>query len=119
MGKIGNLNTTIVVIITGDFNDNQNSCTKSKFSLAQMIDEPTHFIRHSSSLIDLILTNNVNRLIYIGVGPALTDQIRYHCPVIWFINYPKTTTKPLKRKLWLYEHSDYEKLKQNLVSVNW
>jgi hypothetical protein len=84
-----------------------------------MIDEPTHFTRHSSLLIDLILTNNVNRLIYTGVGPAITDQIRYHCPVIGFINYPNTTTKPLKRKIWLYEHADYEKLKQNLVSVNW
>jgi hypothetical protein len=58
--------------------------------------------KHSSSLIDLILTNNVNRLIYTGVGPALTDQIRYHCPVIGFINYPKTPTKPFKRKIWLY-----------------
>jgi hypothetical protein len=27
--------------------------------------------------------------------------------------------KPLKRKIWLHEHADYEKLKQNLVSVNW
>jgi hypothetical protein len=53
------------VIITGDFNDNQldysrtkiSSLLTTKFSLAQMIDEPTHFTEHSSSLIDLILTN--------------------------------------------------------------
>ena len=56
------------VIITGDLNDNQldysrtkiSSLLTTKFSLAQMIDEPTHFTEHSSSLIDLILTNNVN-----------------------------------------------------------
>ena len=69
------------VIITGYFNDNQNSSTKigsllTKLSLAQMIDEPTYFTQHSSSLIGFILTNNVNRLIYTGVGPAITDQIR-------------------------------------------
>jgi hypothetical protein len=69
------------VIITGYFNDNQNSSTKigsllTKLSLAQMIDEPTYFTQHSSSLIGLILTNNVNRLIYTGVGPAITNQIR-------------------------------------------
>ena len=58
-------------------------------------------------------------MIYTGVGPALTDQIRYHCPVIGFINYPKTPTKPFKRKIWLYEHADYEKLRQNLFNVNW
>jgi hypothetical protein len=114
------------VIITGDFNDNQLDYSRTKisflltkFSLLQMIDEPTHFTEHSSSLIDLILTNNVNRLLYTGVGPALTDQIRYHCPVIGFINYPKTPTKPFKRKIWFYEHADYEKLRQNLFNVNW
>ena len=69
------------------------------------------------SLIDLILTNNVNRLIYSGVVLALTDQIRYHCPVIGFIDYPKTPTKPFKRKIWLYEHADYEKLRQNLFNI--
>jgi hypothetical protein len=84
-----------------------------------MIDEPTHFTDHSSSLIDLILTNNVNRLIYTGIEPALIDQIRYHCPVIGFINYPKTPTTPFQRKIWLYEHADYEKLRQNLFNVNW
>ena len=56
---------------------------------------------------------------FVRVGPALTDQIRYHCPVIGFINYPKTPTKPFKRKIWLYEHADYEKLRQNLFNVNW
>jgi hypothetical protein len=83
MGEMA-INDTAIddVIITGDFNDNQldYSCTKisfllTKFSFSQMIDEPTHFTEHSSSLIDLILTNNVNRLIYTGVGPALTEQI--------------------------------------------
>jgi hypothetical protein len=133
------------VIITGDFNDNQLlthstylvtillgiedsaaleialviSFVINSISSVRKIDEPTHFTEHSSSLIDLILTNNVNRLIYTGVGPALTEQIRYHCPVIGFINYPKTPTKPFKRKIWLYEHADYEKLRQNLFNVNW
>jgi hypothetical protein len=114
------------VIITGDFNDNQLDYSRTKisflltkFSLLQMIDEPTHFTEHSSSLIDLILKNNVNMLIYTGVGPALTDQIRYHCPVIGFINYTKTPTKPFKRKIWLYEYADYEKLRENLFNVNW
>jgi hypothetical protein len=69
------------VIITGDFNDNQLDYSRTKisflltkFSHLQMIDEPTHFTEHSS-LIDLILTNNVNRLIYTDVaqGVALSN----------------------------------------------
>ena len=31
----------------------------------------------------------------------------------------KTPTKPFKRKIWLYEYADYEKLRQNLFNVNW
>ena len=31
----------------------------------------------------------------------------------------KTPTKPFKRKIWLYEHADYEKQRQNLFNVNW
>ena len=69
------------VIITDDFNDNQLDYSRTiisfflnKCSLLQMIDEPTHFTEHSS-LIDLILTNNVNRLIYTDVaqGVALSN----------------------------------------------
>ena len=69
------------VVITGDFNENQLDYSRTKisflltkFSHLQMIDEPTHFTEHSS-LIDLILTNNVNRLIYTDVaqGVALSN----------------------------------------------
>jgi hypothetical protein len=42
--------------------------------------DPTNFTEHSSSLIDLILTNDVNFVPYAGVGPPLLDQVRYHCP---------------------------------------
>jgi hypothetical protein len=31
----------------------------------------------------------------------------------------KIPTKPFKRKIWWYEHADYEKLRQNLFNVNW
>ena len=52
------------IILTGDFNDNQfniNSKMKhicTKYSLRQLIDEPTNFTESSSSLIDLIITND-------------------------------------------------------------
>ena len=58
-----------------DYSPTNISFLLTQFSLLQMIDEPTHVTEHSSLLIDPILTNNVNRLIYTGVGPALTDQI--------------------------------------------
>lgn len=84
------------IIIYGEFNGNQlnpsNTKVKSlmaQFSLTQLIDAPTNFTANSSSLIDLIMTDNVNSLVYTGVGPPLLEQTRYHCPVIGLINAPK------------------------------
>ena len=39
----------------------------------------------SSSLIDIILTNNENHLLYSEVGdPFLNQEVRYHCPSLAF-----------------------------------
>lgn len=94
------------VIVTGDFNDNQLDVNNVKmrnismqYSLQQLVEDPTNFTEHSSSLIDLILTNDVNFVPYAGVGPPLLDQVRYHCPVIGFLNAPKPVSKSFKRKI--------------------
>ena len=39
-----------------------------QFSLEQVINEPTHYTEHSSSLFDVILTSNKDHLILSGVG---------------------------------------------------
>ena len=75
----------------------------SQFSLTQMIDEPTHFTESSSSLLDLFITNDAHIINYCGVGPPLLDQIRFHCPIISLLNFPKCRQKTLKRKFWLYD----------------
>jgi hypothetical protein len=69
----------------------------------------THFTEHLSSLIDLILTNDVNFVSYVGVGPPLLDQIHYYCPVIWFVNTPKHVSKSFKHKIFLYDQADIDK----------
>jgi hypothetical protein len=58
------------VIVTGDFNDNQLDVNNVKminismqYSLQQLFEDPTNFIEHSSSLIDLILTNDANLIV--------------------------------------------------------
>ncbi|CAC5398371.1 unnamed protein product [Mytilus coruscus] len=71
-------------IIVTDFNDNLLNVANSKihnictnYSLEQLIEDPTHFKEQSSSLIDLIITDN---------SDFVPDQIRYHCLVMGFIN---------------------------------
>ena len=103
-----NNNSVDYIMATGDFNENQLNSSNSKiksllaqFSLNQLIDTPTHFTEHSSSLIDLFMTNNVNYVTYCGVGPPLQDPTRYHCPIIVFLNIPNISQKNSKRKIWL------------------
>jgi hypothetical protein len=62
------MKTGIIIIEHGS-----NSKIKSllaQFSLNQLIDTLTHFNEHSSSLIDLFMTNNVNYVL------TLLEEIR-------------------------------------------
>jgi hypothetical protein len=48
-----------------------------QYSLQQLVEDPTNFTEHSSSLIDLILTNDVNFVSYAGVGPLMSFLISF------------------------------------------
>ena len=100
------------IIIAGDFNLNylNESCRRKinslfqPYNLRQLIEEPTHFTESSSSLIDLVATNNDNSVIYSGVGEAFLDQtVKYHCPVFVVFRFSKYKQPCFKRKIWKYE----------------
>jgi hypothetical protein len=46
-----------------------------QYSLQQLVEDPTNFTEHSSSLIDLILTNDVNFVPYAGMGSSVLIEI--------------------------------------------
>ena len=75
------------IIINCDFHINMyNSQSGRKindfcnqFSLTQVVNEPTYFTEHSSSLIDLMLVSNPNHIILNGMGDTSIGQdLRYH-----------------------------------------
>ncbi|VDI33342.1 Hypothetical predicted protein [Mytilus galloprovincialis] len=117
------------IIVTGDFNDNllnganskiHNICTN--YSLEQLIEDPTHFTEQSSSLIDLIITDNSDFVPYCGVGPPLLDQIRYHCPVMGIVTIRKTDPAWLNndlRKLIRKKNRLHSKAKRFNRSADW
>ena len=92
-----------------------NSQTSSKiksiceqFTFTQTINAPSHFTEHTSSLIDSILTNNENHLLFTEVGyPFLKQEVRYHCPIFGILNFTKPKRKSYPRHTWLYDGGDY------------
>ena len=78
------------LIVLGDFNcDMQQLNTPNKmhdfalsYNLTQLIDEPTHYTEHSSALIDLILVNKPENVLYSGVTssfvPTCTLSLSYN-----------------------------------------
>ena len=62
------------ILAAGDFNLNylNKSCQRKinslfrPYNLSQLIEEPTHFTESSSSVIDLVATQNANSVIYSG-----------------------------------------------------
>lgn len=80
------------IIITGDFNcrspqwwegENENDEGKqfepimSDLGLHQLISGPTHMIGQSKSCIDLIITNQPNLFIELGIHPSLHEQCHH------------------------------------------
>lgn len=77
------------LIVVGDFNcDMQTLASSNKmqkfmssYNLHQLIDEPTHFTEHSSSVIDLILVSKPENVIYSGVSSPFIPNILFDTTV--------------------------------------
>ncbi|MCG7883757.1 MAG: reverse transcriptase family protein [Candidatus Thiodiazotropha endolucinida] len=116
------------ICITGDLNLNmlnRHSMKKiidicQSYNLHQLIDEPTHFTETSSSILDLILINNVRLVEISGVSePFLLQDIRYHCPVFAVFSFTKPHSKTFTRDVWLYEQGDFDTLRQRVAEFDW
>ncbi|MCG7868089.1 MAG: endonuclease/exonuclease/phosphatase family protein [Candidatus Thiodiazotropha taylori] len=107
------------LVILGDFNcdmlkndlNNKMSQLILSYNFQQLIEEPTNYTEHSSSLIDLALVNNPRNVIYSDViSPFVPDLIRYHCPIIIVLKYRNPSKNTFKRHIWLYEKGDYNNI---------
>ena len=79
------------------------------YNLTQLFDEPTHYTEHSSSLIDLILVNKPENVLYSGVTSSFVpDLVRFHCPTMLILKFRKSVVKGFKRHIWVYEMGNYD-----------
>ena len=92
----------------------------NSYNYHQLIDEPTNYTEHSSTIIDLLLVSKPENVIYSGVSsPFIPDLIRYHCPTVLVLKYRKLIQKSFKRNIWLYERGDYIKYRNTLSNIDW
>ncbi|CAC5368509.1 unnamed protein product [Mytilus coruscus] len=115
------------IIICGDFNNDQLNHSKQKLreicnqnSLYQIITDAIYFCERSVSLLDLIMVNDPDIILYSEVGEnILENYVRYHCPISAVINTEKQLTKSFKRKIWQYHLGDYDLFINELLKINW
>ena len=88
-------------------------------SLEQLISEPTH-IRDdgSQSCIDLICTDQPLMFMETGVLPSLDSHSKHNIiHGTLSINIPRPP--PYKRKIWDYKAAKTDRIRADLLNVNW
>ena len=86
--------------------------------LQQLIDEPTHICKNSSSCIDLIFTNQPNLIVNRGTHPSLHENCQHQ------ITFAKATLRveyppPYKRHVWNYAKANVNGINKAISQFNW
>ena len=136
---LGNLYNNIKVlnpyisIFVGDYNahssswwagDRDDDCGNTlcelfnENNLHQLVNQPTHIIRDSSSCIDLVITDQPNLFLDCDIHPSL------HAPCHHQINFCKVNIsnpppKPYKRRLWHYGRADEAAIHRCINQFDW
>ena len=115
-----------MLILVGDFNAKhlvgpfinpkpsrpQTFLTLERFSLSQLVDQPTRYASDfsSSSTLDLVATNRQDLITLVEDSDPFSD----HCPVVTELELPRKT--PTQRTLLVpnYKQADWEGFHQNL-----
>ena len=100
--------------------EGRNRRIKCNQCFNQLIVEPTHFAKSSSSIIDLISTSNKSSILLSGVGdPFLVQSVHTHCPVCFVLSYHKALTPISTRQIWLYDRGNYQPFSRDLHETKW
>ena len=77
------------------------------YNAEQLINTPTHFTEHSSSLIDLMFIKNSQHVLSSFVSDPFIPDLTRHCPVVCVLKFTKQKKTIFPRKIWLYDQGDY------------
>ena len=120
-------------VITGDFNarspqwwaldkenneDREISFLTCSVGYSQLIDQPTHITKESSSCIDLIFTSNPSFISASGVELSLYEKC-HHNLIYGKINFNVPLPPPYIREVWDYKNAKVENIQQSVSGIDW
>ena len=132
MSNINDLNPACSVI-TGDFNSRSSqwwalykennegseiSFLTSSVGYSQLIDQPTHITKGSSSCIDLISTSNPTFISASGVELSLYKKC-HHNLIYGKINFNVPLSPLYIREVWDYKNEKVENIRQSVPGIDW
>ena len=120
-------------IILGDFNVRSNNWWQgdtqtsegsqidyltTSYGFQQLISEPTHILKNSSSCIDLIFTDQPNLITDSGTHPSLHPNCHHNiifCKINLKIIYPP----PYRRLVWDFKRANISSIRKAIKMVDW
>ena len=122
------------LMIVGDFNDRCQSWEGSHntsdlgtklldltnlLNLFQIISEPTRYTEHTSSILDIILTDSPGLVNNLAVTPPFSDLD--HCTISCSVEFHHSINNVFYRKVWDYNQANYQGLNDSLNAelINW
>ena len=96
----------------------QLETTITIYRLQQLIDEPSHICKNSSSCIDLFFTNQLNLTVNRGAHPSLHENCQHD------ITFAKARLRvenppPYKRYVWNYAKANVNGTSKAISQFNW
>ena len=86
--------------------------------MTQLIDQPTHILTNSSSLINLIITDQVDMFVDSGLLPSPRDK-SHHEIIYGNLNLTAPLPPPYKHRLWDYNETNHNLIKETLSNTSW
>ena len=112
------LSETFGVKVTKHHTKSKIESITSQFGLQQLINEPTHHTKNSSSCTDLIFASQPNLVMKSGVHSSLHENC-HHQTIYAKFNLKIFYPPPYEREIWHYQKANIENIRKAINRFPW
>ena len=87
-------------------------------ALAQLVDQPTYLTSYSSTLLDLVITDNPNVVNKCTILPSLDPRCHHQINSLE-LNIANPPPPSITRRIWHYDRANWESINQAISSFDW